>query len=469
METNTIEAEAPPATEKIVRKEKPPIIPTPIADASAKKPIRLRLHVGKNFIRQLEFYQTDSRKKPTQVIHLYPTLADWIGRSLPDGVNPRSHDPECLRSPVARQIEQMILNAPDDFVLANRGATVIADSFAFDPKTGDAEITITDPENQGLADGATTDAVIAKVQTQLAREFTEKKDATFLDLMQNIKKQEDIPAVLRHSRVHVEVFVNLEDRSRMANLVQGRNTSRQVRGWSMSDFKGEFEWIKAILEKKGSEFEGKIGYEENAGKDITILDVLSILTLFHPEFDEREDGAEKAPVIAYSNKGRMDARLSDDKLRKGYKSLSPLVPDILKLHDYVYAGFEQAYDKAHGPKAKLGRREGVESRLLGQPYELPLTGLKSNYVLPNGFIFPLLAAFRALIVVQNGDTKWKIQPYEFFDKYGKKLVAELMDQVEGVGGNPNKAGKNKLVYTALHKQARLFLADEIEEKRSSKK
>jgi hypothetical protein len=44
----------------------------------------------------------------------------------------------------------------------------------------------------------------------------------------------------------------------------------------------------------------------------------------------------------------------------------------------------------------------------------------------------------------------EVDPFQFFDKYGKDLVAQLMEQVDNVGGNPNVAGKRKQVYTAIH-------------------
>lgn len=473
----TLEAPAAPAVqvtqagERRPEKVKVPVIPTPSTDISTKKPIKLSFHVGKEFVRKFEIPQRDARKNPTTVYHLYPLLNEWVGRTVPDGVNPRSHDPECLRSPVAKQIEQTILNQPEDFYLANRGATLIAQSVSFDPKSGNVEIIINDPENQGLADGATTDAVIAKVQTQLAREILERKDANYSDLVQGIRSgtKGEVPEILRNGRIHLEVLLGLEDRTRLANLVQGRNTSRQVRGWSMADFRGAFDWIKDVLEDPKNQFAGKVGYEENSGKDISVLDILSILTLFHPEFEEKEaGGVDKAPVIAYSNKGRMDQRLMDEKLLAGYQKLSPLMIDVLRLHDYVYANFERAYDAVYGPKAKLGRREGVESRLMGEPYELPLTGLKSNYIIPSGFIFPLLASLRALISFRNDYAKWRVDPFKFFDTYGYILVAELIEQVEAQGGNPNVAGKRKLVYTAIHSKAKLSLSEEMESRRGGK-
>lgn len=451
---------------------KPPIIPTPREEVTARKPLKMTFHVGQEFIRRLSFPSSDARKNPTEVVHLYPLLGEWVGRMVPDGVNPRSHDPECLKSSVAKQIEQTIVDQPEDFYLANRGTTIIADALLFDPKTGNVTLCITDPENQGVADGATTDAVLAKVQTRLARELLEKKDASYMDLLagndgSNRVNKSRLPEALQHGRIHLEVIVGLQDRATIANLVQGRNTSRQVRGWSMADFRGAFDWLKDVLEAPGSMFQGKIGWEENSGQDINVLDVLSIVTLFHPEFDEKENGKEKAPVIAYANKGRIDARLMDEKLLEGYKRLAPLIPDMLRLHDTVYANFEHAYAESFGPRARLGRREGVESRLMDRPYELPLTGTPSNFVIPSGFIFPLLAAFRALINYR-GRVSWKENPFEFFKKHGADLVGELMEQADGLGGNPNVTGKRKLVYTALHSKAKLALNEDIEAEREKK-
>jgi hypothetical protein len=88
---------------------------------------RFGLHVGKDFIRSFGIPSNRMAQKPTQVLHLYPRLSDWIGRAMPDNVNPRSHDPECLKSPVAKKVEETIMQRPDDFYLANRGSTIIAE------------------------------------------------------------------------------------------------------------------------------------------------------------------------------------------------------------------------------------------------------------------------------------------------------------------------------------------------------
>jgi hypothetical protein len=410
----------------------------------------LRLTVGKDHIRRFDF-SDDGRH--VVIYHVYPYLADWAGREAPDDVNPRSHGPESLHTSVAQAIERTVCTEPEDFILANRGITVLAESLHYDPNTGKVEIVISDRDVHGLADGATTDAVIAKVQEAIGQ------GRPYRTL-----KPEEIPGYLKEGRLHVEVILGIDDRDRIGRLVLGRNTSRQVKPWSISDFGGEFDWISKILERDHGPFRERVGYEENANKDVTILDVLGVLTLFHPEYDIKGSvpaEKRKAPTVAYSSKGRMDARLKDKTLQPGYRGLSPILEDILKLHDYVYEKFETAYVSAFGPKAKLGKRQGVESRKGKTAHTLPLTGAQSEYIVPSGLLYPLLASLRALVEYdQHSKAAWRCNPFKFFDRHGGDLVACLIEQVELLGGNPQTAGKKKAVYTAVHGQARLLLAED---------
>ncbi len=344
------------------------------AQSEQSKPRIIKFRVGKEHLRKFEFPNGED----ISIYHLYPTLAEWTGKAIPDDINPRSHDLDMVQSPVAREIKNTIRNHPEDFFLANRGATVIAESLRFDPERSEVQITIADAELHGLADGATSDAVVELVQRDAAG------DRAFGDLV-----MDEVPDYLKRARFHVEVIVGLNNRDRIGILARGRNTSRQVKSWSLADFQGAFDWIQEILEAPKSQFKSRVGYEENAGKEVNVLDVISLMTLLSREWDDKGAGVKrKAPTVAYSSKGRMDTRLQDPNLAPYYKALAPILEDILKLHDYVYARFDDTYKAAMGG-GKLGRRRGVESRP-GNPVVLPLTGAKSNYDIPNGYIFPII-------------------------------------------------------------------------------
>ncbi len=417
-----------------------------VLEASDSKTIRISV--------DKDHYRRISVEDDVSVYHLYPTLSDWIGRQSPDEVNPRSHADDSLTGSVPKAIQQTIEESPTDFYLANRGETILAESVTFDPQKQVVEILLTDcygdTAQQGVADGGTTDAVIARVQAGIAKEFEVE---SFSHLT-----QAQIPAYMKTARVHLEIIVGLKDRERISRLVQGRNTSRQVTSWSMADFKGHFEWIKKSLEDKKSEFKGRIGYEENASASVTVLDILAILTLFHPEYNEKG----KAPTVAYSSKGRMDKRLVDEKTASGYAVLSEILPDILKLHDHVYSKFHEKY-KESNPAGKLGRRGKTEDRIFPNGKKvLPLTGVESSHVIPSGVLFPLLASLRALVAFpaeknEHAKAQWKADPFEFFDAHGAELVENLISQLENLQNNPQTMGKAKTVYTGLFDRASLLL------------
>lgn len=412
---------------------------------SGTKPIRFS--IGKEHFRRIEV------EPGVTVCHLYPTLGEWVGREAPDDVNPRSHGDEALSGSVPKAIEETIKEHPEDFYLANRGATILAQSVTFDPDAEVAEILLTDHQGDdathGVADGGTTDAMIARVQAELAAQL----DVSFQSL-----SVEQLPHCLRTARIHLEVIVGLTDRERIWRLVQGRNTSRQVKPWTIADFKGHFEWIKDILESEDSAFRGRIGYEENASADVNILEVLAILTLFHPAFDAKG----KAPTVAYSSKGRMDKRLVAPDLADGYRSLRQILTQILELHDHVYAGFQEKYKEAF-PGGKLGRRGKNDNRIFPVGHRrLPLSNRTVERSVPAGVLYPLLASLRALVAFpekMDDGASWKIDPFDFFDRFGAELVGHLIEQLEVLQSNPQTMGKTKTVYTALHDRARLLVAE----------
>lgn len=414
-----------------------------------QKKLTVSFPIESEFVTETKFSDEDKRKKEIKVFHLYPKLSDWPARKLPDAPNPRSHSEECLASPVAKAIESTLRDRTPDFHFINRGLTIMANKFEL--KDNKVIITLTDPQNHGVADGATTDAVISKIQSEI-------------DSIKQTDSESSNP--LERGRVRVEAIVGLTDHDKIGWLVEGRNTSRQVKSWSLSEFRGHFDWLQQILERDGGLFKDKIGWEENAGKPFSVLDVLSLLTLFHPEWDQSSpDGKIRAPVIAYSSKGKLDSRLTHPDLLPGYKSLSSVVEDILKLHDYVYSNFEKHYDTAYKGKTKLGRRIGFESRLQDKPFTLSLTGTQSNYIIENGILFPLLASLRALIKYSKDKTaSWKKNPFRFYDEHAPILIAHLIEQLESVGNSPNMLGKSKLAYVAIHREAMLLLAKDFEPK-----
>jgi len=384
-----------------------------------------------------------------EVYRLAPSVADWPAADVPDEVNPRSHDEECLKSKVAKDIETTLRESPEDFWLANRGAFVLVDRVKYDPEKQLIEVVIGDLELHGIADGATTNAVIKKLQNEWRKE-----------------RDPALGGALSTARFNVDLVVGITDRERIGKLVQGRNKSVQVKEWSLADFRGQFDWVKNHIDRPDGPFRGRIGWEENSGKAVEVLDLISLMTLFHPVYDDPAERRRKAPTVAFSSKGTAHARFIDEKLMPGFQRIEPVLEDILRLWEHIHANFEPTYerwnDETHGRGSKLGRRKGV--RTLKDPEKLPLTEIETQYRIEKGILYPLLASMRALLVEDDqGNLSWRTDPFAFFDDFGTDLMDVLMNlYVDAASKNPATLGKMKLAYTTLHDRARNLLRERAE-------
>ena len=399
------------------------------------EPITLTFAHAKDDYKKIEVVDLGGKY---DLYRISPLAANWPAADVPDEVNPRSHHPDSLNGKVAADIEDTLRNSPEDFWLANRGGFLLAERVEYDAETSMLSIHLSEPRLHGLADGATTNAIIAKLQSRLG-----------------MKGEEALAASLSKARFNLDVVVGLTDNDRIAKLVQGRNRSVQVKEWSLADFRGGFQWLKDVVERPGGKLRGRIGWEENAQKEASVLELISVLTLFHPYYEETN--GKRAPTAAFSSKGTADKRFLDEKMQDGYLSLAPVIDEIAELHDHIHCKFETAYAKNsknnNKKKHQLGKRKGTEVREI----KLPFTEVICPYRIDKGLIFPLLAAHRSLLSFGGDKVAWKVDPFEFFDTYGPELVGRLYDEYEKLRNNPVALGKNVSVYQGLYEKAQNLL------------
>ncbi len=74
--------------------------------------------------------------------------------------------------------------------------------------------------------------------------------------------------------------------------------------------------------------------------------------------------------------------------------------------------------------------------------ELPFLSSESSYRIPNGFIYPVLAAFRPLVSIENNKCTWKADPIKFFLEVKTELIKEIGLSAKDIN-NPNKLGKDE--------------------------
>ncbi|MCC3238287.1 hypothetical protein LLE95_11870, partial [Pediococcus acidilactici] len=106
------------------------------------------------------------------------------------------------------------------------------------------------------------------------------------------------------------------------------------------------------------------------------------------------------------------------------------------MYDKIEKEMEYGYEDDN-PNGKFGMVKGVEAKkkLVTKYY-----GEKTDYQISQGLIFPILAAFRALVIEENGVLQWDIDPIDVWEKVRGKLVRNTIDMSRSLGNNPQSAG-----------------------------
>lgn len=396
-------------------------------------PHTYRFHVSQDLVRSI----TDPHDPDITIHHVWIPVAEFKREMLPDDINPRAHEEMSGRIP--QVIEKSLIENPTEFHLLNRGELILAESCRYDNHNKMLEITISSKEEGGLADGGTTDRVLAR-----AEEAALRRNSPFTEA--------EVADSLRQAYVHIEV-ISGNVREKLVRLAGARNTSNQVKEFALENLGGGFEWLKKVIE--GSQLAGRIRYRENDPEDVDIRTVLALLTMFHHKWTE--DG--KDPLVAYTSKGGILKYYRDPDWLPGYLDLSPVVVDILRLYDFVHEEFAAQYQvynlKANDSGSKFGKRREVLYKG-GAPFKLPMTGSDTKYFVSDGWLYPVLASFRMLLRrAPNKPIEWVTDPFKYFEEHGSELVGIVVEQSQALGYNPNAVGKSRPLWSNLRKTVEL--------------
>lgn len=316
-----------------------------------------------------------------QTLVVFPRAADWPAGRVADHVNPRSHDEAAvLDSRVARAIRATLTERPAEFAALNRGVLLLASSTHWDGPdlvvrfAGDARL-------RGLADGGTTDAVLAAA----------------------MQVQEGHPA--SPARVRVEVIAGLDDPDRVLRLVEARNTSRQVAVSSLANLAGRFDWLKSALP---DDVRGWVAWEENAA-GVPVSDLLGLLGFFRaslgrPEAADGGDVAERThsrwSLLApeqYRHRGKLPGRLRDAATLSEYQALAGLAADVARLHDALYLDLAEWADRQAEATRSPRTAALWEVAFPAAPGLTPYVRHLIRRRVAAGWLFPAVAAAAAFV------------------------------------------------------------------------
>lgn len=363
--------------------------------------------------------KNEGEKKP-EMFELICDVLD-VPDSIPMGTNPREQK---LTTSVAKKIQASLTNHVDlNFYLLNRGLLLSAESVIYDNVTNECTIAFSDPEVHGNVDGGHTYKIILQNRHLLER---------------------------GEQYVKIEVLTGVEDF--FEDLAEARNKSVQVQDKSMEELREHFDLIKNAL---GNEpFFDEISYKENDAKRIDILDILALMNMFNIDrYPVNVKTNKSYPINSYSGKAtclnvyiKSYKDFENDQTQNPYYKMSKILPTICKLYDEIERKIGDFYNKNGG---KYGLVAGVATHKTGPDFKTKFYQEQKQYLSPNGFIYPIIGAFRALVCEKDGVYEWKKDPFEILEECGTDLATSTVEASRRKGNNPNATGKDPMLWSNL--------------------
>lgn len=362
-------------------------------------------------------YEVDGKKSYIAIVAITNLAQELDGWRK---INPR--EPR-LNSNVSKKIFDSLSDSPEGFLFKNRGLTLLVKKISFDNKESIISLELSDTKKHGILDGGHTYKIIRNYLEESADNTGEM------------------------SYVKIEVLEGFEDLDEAVAIVEARNTSAQVKDESIEELRGHFDKIKEALQREPYfetiAFKDNELYDDGSKKKIDIKDILSYMVCFDKE--EYKDSFH--PTKAYASKSEVVRHFRDHMERM--QKIVPLLPEILRLRDTIYQTLPEVYNKQNG---KFGGLTGVievsgHNRMIKT--ELFFIEEKSNYRIPLGFIYPVLAAFRNLIRDENDTYSWKDDPIKFYKSIADELVQRICEQAK-IQKNPQRLGKDQTVWRSCY-------------------
>ena len=178
-------------------------------------------------------------------------------------------------------------------------------------------------------------------------------------------------------------------------------------------------------------------------------DVMSSPEVTKPSTESINERTEE--VVLYNEKVRSALNLTRDFIDI-FERINAELPDLYNKSGGKFGGID-AVDKANKKNPRTGKTPQKYSKFYRQPI---------GYAIPDGFIYPLVYAFAALLKQnEDGTVYWGTDWHEFFNNHMGSLVKDYREtSMNMLNRDPQKVGKEAGSYTNLLRSAQLALFTE---------
>lgn len=366
--------------------------------------------------------------------HILLVKANSLPSDIPKDPNPREQK---IDRGIYKTVRESLEDPSDfSFHLKNKGITILANRVEFKDNNKNSLILHLDKDD-GIIDGGHTYEII--------------------------KKSTEEEACPDDQYVKIEVITGVP-KDMFVNITGGLNTAVQVQTASLFNLKGEFQWVKDVLQSES--YANCIAYaqneKENEKKPFDIRDILGFMTLFNIHLFKDKTSH---PKVAYVSKAQcLDLYGRDYKNDKSYQMLSPILKDILCLHDYINLTAGDSYNKSkklNGSKGRAAGMKGIFKKRKRGKFKYHFINSESDSRLYDGALFPMLGAMRFLVEIKPGSNvfSWKLNSFEdvkkFFDKVAPEFIETTYNTSRNYGNKPDATAKDSNLWDNLYKTVAL--------------
>jgi predicted ester cyclase len=330
-----------------------------------------------------------------------------------------------LRRPTAvhRAILDTLVNRPDDFSVLNGGIVLVARDYEVDEKTKTLKLL-----SPSIINGSQTQGVI--------QQFVK-------ECHQHDQKVPDV-------HVKFEAIIT-EDDGLIAEVSIARNFQNDVLSISIAGRRGQLDELERAVQKKLPEFKLRKSETDLAEEFLETEHLLQVITLLVPQelWLKKEEPANK--VYAYARKSQCLREFSElyDAIHNGKQAnwlKGVELDDIKRLYQFYLDVAAQAYE-LHQKWSKHKDFKGTQLHAISRG--------KNGEILmvPDGIIFPILAALSAFAV--ETEEGWTIQQPEFCNDV-ELIQAAKEAYIEVAKSNPSNMGRTKACYSSLHRITSIY-------------
>lgn len=342
-----------------------------------------------------------------------------------------------LAGPVIKGILSTLRDTPEEMVLKNQGIYMLVQEVSFSKGLGGQghiSITLSDPGKHGIINGGHTYTAI--------REAIETAEGEELD-------------ALKRAYVRLHLFQGI-DEELVPEIAEGLNRSKQVDDPSLINLQGEFDIIRKVM--KGHAGEKAIAYHQGDDGDIYISEILVYLAFFNrSRFNDK-----KHPNQLYRKQG-LGLKYFGDDMQEDKQNLLGIIqklPDILWLADSIrkMTPLAAKNNQFQFGRMKLGAERTSNPKAKGTT--LPFLGESVDYRVPNGWVYPMLAAFRAneKPMSDGKGFAWKIPLEDLLPAVIDDLVGVCVTEHRDNNMRPELIGNRESSYSQCYDKIQLYLA-----------